>query len=666
MPPFQRRNYYYRNYWNSRKRRNRYRRWRPGKTFRYRKRRRRRVRRRHFKKFKKLKKIRLNQWQPSSIKKCSIEGYLCLFQAGFGRYSNQYSLWKEVIFPPHYPGGGGWSIQQLGLGNLYTQHKELMNYWTKSNDRLNMCRYMGVTVTLFREQHTDYIFTYYDSVPKTVTKYFYTSHHPMLMLTHKRKKTIPSFDSQPHKKKPYKKIFIRPPRLMKNQWFFQQNLAPFPLLTFAATACSLQGMFGAQNIANNNATMYCIDSKVFTSPCFQYKTPSHPQWGYRISEKYYLYGLTNGSHIFTQNKYKDCIYLGNTMLNQRGSVINSYGTEITTKYPFGEWGNPFFWGFMTGNLTLLQTEFDPKTMSTTPDTTLKETMKRNNPYVFQVRYNPFKDKGRGNQAYFVPNYEAAKNNWEPTSDPDIIFENYPLWLLFWGMEDIVKRMGKCKNLDNDWTLVVKTNYIQPPEPYYIPVSYDFVHGRGPYDTEREEMSSDDYTNWYPRFKYQRQAINNIIMTGPAVARGDGSKNIQAKMKYHFHFKWGGNSEPQESVFDPTNQPITPYPPNLYNINEITDPTTSITGEIYPWDWRRDTLTKTATQRITEIPTNDKYVFTDGDQTSTELQIFQETTQKKETPKTKAETLLQQLELIQSYNNQLQLRLRKLKLLSKDQ
>lgn len=227
-------------------------------------------------------------------------------------------------------------------------------------------------------------------------------------------------------------------------------------------------------------------------------------------------------------------------------------------------------------------------------------------------------------------------------------------------------MGKCKNLDNDWTLVIKSNWILPPQAYYIPVSYDFVHGRGPYDTEREEMSRDDYTNWYPRFKYQRQAIQNIIMTGPAVARGDYAKNIQAKMKYTFHFKWGGNSEPQESVFDPTNQPITPIAPNLYGINEITSPFTSITGEIYPWDFRRDILTESATERIKQSPTNETCMFTDGESTSTDIQIFPQETQKKKTPETQKETLLQQLQLIQSYNQQLQLRLRKLKQLSKDQ
>lgn len=666
MPPYQRRRYFYRNWWNSRRKRYWNRRWRPRKTIRYRKRRQRRVRRRFYKKNRKLKRLRINEWQPSSIKKCKIEGYLVLFQAGYGRYSNNYPLWKEVIFPPHYPGGGGWGIQQLSLGNLYTQHKELMNYWTKSNDRMNMCRYMGVTITLFREQHTDWIFSYYDSLPKTVTKYFYTSHHPMLMLTHKRKKTVPSFDSQPHKRKPYKKIFVRPPRLMKNQWYFQQQLADFPLLTFAASACSLQGMFGSINAVNNNATMYCIDHAVFTNPIFQYKTQTHPQWGYRINDTLYLYGLQNGAHVFTENLYRDSIYLGNTMNNQRGAVVNSYKeSEFQTKYPFGEWGNPFFWGYMTGNLTLFQNSIDPKTMAKTPTMKLQQTWLRENPYVFKVRYNPFKDKGRGNQVYFIPNYDTSHNTWEPTKDTDIIFENYPLWLLLWGLEDIVKRMGKCKNLDNDWTLVIKSNWIQPPQPYYIPVSYDFVHGRGPYDTERDEMSRDDYTNWYPRFKYQRQAIQNIIMTGPAVARGDYAKNIQAKMKYTFHFKWGGNSEPQESVFDPTNQPITPAPPNIYSINEITNPHASITGEIYPWDFRRDMLTESATERIRQSPTNETYMFTDGDETSTDIKIFTPETQKKTTQKTQKETLLQQLQLIQSYNQQLQLRFRKLKQLSKD-
>lgn len=55
------------------------------------------------------------------------------------------------------------------------------------------------------------------NLPKTVNNKFYYSFHPIKLLTHKKKKTIPNFNTQPHKKKPYKTIYIPPPKLIKNQ-----------------------------------------------------------------------------------------------------------------------------------------------------------------------------------------------------------------------------------------------------------------------------------------------------------------------------------------------------------------------------------------------------------------------------------------------------------------
>lgn len=673
MPPFQRRRYYYRNWWNAGRRRRYFRRRRFGKTFFKRKRRRRRVRRKYFHKFKKYKKIKLSQWQPSSIKKCRIEGYLPLFQAGFGRFGNNYALWKESIFPEHWPGGGGWSIQTLSLGNLFTQHKEHMNYWTRSNNRMNLCRYMGAIITLFREPTTDYVFSYFDAMPKTVSKYFYSSQHPMRQLTYKRKKVVPSFLTQPHKRKPYKKLYIPPPRIMKNQWFFQQHLADYSLVTFVATACSLTGMFGSKNLQSNNATLYCIDTAFFKTPHFQYRTATTPQWGYRETDQQYLYGLLHELEDFNSNKWQQAIYLGNTMHNQSGSILdNIKPEEQEKKYKFSDWGNPFYWTYTTGHQTTFLTSKSPKEAlklanqnKTLGDSESGTVTKRENPYVFTVRYNPFKDKGYGNQLYLVPNYDNDIKKWEPTSDTDILFTDYPLWLMGWGLEDILKRMGKCRDIDNDWTLVFKCSYLEPKEQYYVPVSYEFIHGQGPYDTPREDISGFDEVKWYPKFKFQRQSLNNIIMTGPAVANADNGKNIQAKIKYNFLFKWGGNSAPQESVYDPTQQPITPVPSDLQFQNEIINPATSITTEIYPWDFRRDLLTTKATKRITESEPNEITLFTDGKQTSTDWVCWQTTPQTQKTPETQEEEILQQLIQLQQYNNQLQQRLRQLKQLSMD-
>nr|UGV37531.1 MAG: ORF1 [TTV-like mini virus] len=664
MPPFQRRRYYNRNYWNYRRPRSYYRRRRFRKFIFGRKRRRRRVRKRKlFKRHKKLKTIKINQWQPSSIKKCKIQGYLCLFQAGPGRYGNNYALWKESYFPQHYPGGGGWSIQQLSLGILFKEHKDYMNYWTRSNSRLNMCRYYGCRIQLFREPYTDYIFSWFDSLPKTVNNMFYASYHPLRLLTHNRKKILPSNQTQPHKRKPYKSIFIPPPRLMKNQWFFQQQLSDFPLVTFVASACSLTGMFGSTKAISNNATLYCLDTDIIPTPTFQYKNTSPPTWGYTLGTNY-LYGLPQPAHTFTANKCGDCIYLGNTMTQQEGDEIkNTEATNFQMKYTKEKWGNPFYWMYTAGNAELVYNSKSPTEMSNQRTTTLEATWKKETHYIYKARYNPFHDKGIGNVVYFIPTYDRGTTTWDPPKDPDIIWRDKPLWLLFWGLEDIVKRMGKCTNLDMDWILVFQSRYLLPPQKHYVILSYDFVHGRGPYDTEKEFMTQDDITHWFPRYKYQRQAVDNIVKTGPAVATGDNVQNIQAKCKYTFYFKWGGNTEPQETIFDPNSQPITPTPNNFNFSNEIIDPSTDITTEIYPWDFRRHILTATAAKRIKESPLTDQTLFTDGRQSSTDLPLWQTETQEEETPQTQTEEIFQQLQQLQQYNRQLLQRLRSIKDLS---
>ncbi len=183
MPPFYRRKYYRRNYWSWRQRRNAFRRKRFRTTFR-RKPRRRRVRKtRYYKTLnKKLKKIRIQQWQPSHIRRCQIKGFLLLFEAGHGRFANNFTFYKESFTPPRTPGGGGWSIQQLSLGNLFTQNEYFMNWWTHSNKSLNMCRYRGTKFHLYRQQETDWIFTYFTELPQQAGKFWYPSFHPMRML----------------------------------------------------------------------------------------------------------------------------------------------------------------------------------------------------------------------------------------------------------------------------------------------------------------------------------------------------------------------------------------------------------------------------------------------------------------------------------------------------
>lgn len=567
---------------------------------------------------------------------------------------------RDSFVPDHEPGGGGWSIQQITLSTLYLENTEhLLNWWTQSNKGLNLLKYQGCKLTIFRQPYTDIIFHYMNDMPKVVSKYFYAGLHPIKLMNHNRKVTIPSFNTQPHKKKPFKKIFIPPPKLWKNQWYFQQQICDYPLIQFTSSACSLTELFGSKNAQNNNVTLYCLNVTIFASPWFQYRKKENP---YPIGkgDNYFLYSLQKQELPLTGKKYSQLTFLGQTMLNEPGFPLNSHGDyKDKTSY----WGNPFYYQYLhkeehvfKSKLTVQQFQSKMSQTITDSDFILSDT-----DFIVNIRYNPWKDKGKGNKAYWVSNIQATKGDWEPMGDPDLEINDYPFWIMLYGWEDMTRRIGKATNLDNDWILVLRSNYFNTKETAYVPLNLSFINGQGPYDVDRSEIKGQDIAHWYPRYRYQREAVNSIIESGPAIAHNTYTKNIQGFVKYKFLFKWGGCPASMENIYDPKTQPVTPTPYNFNLLNEITDPTTSIQNYIYPWDQRRDQLTQAATDRITTCPINDTYVFTDGTNPAETIQLFQaQTEDPEETQKTQEKTLLQQLDNLQLLNQQLQLKFLQLK------
>nr|UGV38979.1 MAG: ORF1 [TTV-like mini virus] len=662
MPPYYRKRYYKRNYWNWRHRRNAFRRRRFRKTF-FRKPRHRRVRKFRFYKRnqKKLKKLRLQQFQPSYIRKCSIKGFLLLFEAGHGFFGNNFCCYKESYTPHNQPSGGGWSIQQLGLGNLFTQNQYFMNYWSHTNNGLNLVRYNGVKITLYRQPHIDYVFTYFNEQPKNSGKYWYPTFHPMKMLTYKNRIIVPSLDTQPNKRKIFKKIYLRPPKLLKNQWYFAQHLSSYPLINFAATAVSLSHMFLSSKSNNNNCSVITLNTDFFKKSAFQYAAS---ETGYIPQDNVYIYGLNNGTIDLKNEKLINITYLGG-MQREKGVPI---GTQNLNQYKASQWGNVFYYEYFNHIRTSFISTSSPKallkqTRNTTDTIGETEFAKiKFHPYHYTERYNPYKDKGDGNVAYWLSVSDATKNNWDPPKDEDLIIRGYPFWLMLWGWEDYTKKCGKIRDFDNNAILVLQSRYISGTHKYYVPLSDSFVQGRAPYDNDPEDITPNDNAHWFPKWKFQKEAIDNILMTGPGVVKAENQQSIQAFIKYNFFFKWGGNSSTLETISDPNSQPITPSPPGLYLQNEITDPKTPIENMLYKWDIRRHLLTQAATTRIKEIQTHDECLFTDGAETSTDYPI-QAAPQEEKTPQTEKETLLLQLQQLEQFNNQLQQRLLKLQQLT---
>nr|UGV36468.1 MAG: ORF1 [TTV-like mini virus] len=661
MPPFQRYWYYnrYRNW--RRNRRPRYKRWRPRRTI-QRRRRRYRVRRKNFyyKKHKKLKKLKIFQFQPNHIRKCKIKGILQLFGAGKGRFSNNFTLYKESFVNPHEPGGGGWSLQQLTLGNLYIQNQFLMNYWTVSNKGLNLCRYINCKLTLYRQQNTDYIFLYDIEPPYNVTKYYYNSLHPMKLLTYHKKILVPSFKTQPHNKKPYVRKKIQPPKELTNKWYFQQHLSNTPLLQFITVACSLNSMFQPTDQLNNNCSIFTINTNFFQNSAFA--NIETQQWGYQPRQNTYLYGLQQASVPWNSTLISGLTYLGNTQIMDPGDPISGM-TKQEYRYP--HWGNPFHPSYLDGTFPTIISSKSPEELiehgSTKPISSISPPpVLRTEPMIIELRYNPNHDKGTGNVAYWIPNNVLTQNTWNPTTNPDLQIESFPLWILLWGWEDFTIHITHITNLWQNYTLVIRSKSLDQSIPNIVPVSYNFTQGLPPYSKDEHDITLSDHGHWYPKWRFQKESIEGLLQTGPAVCKSEQQKSIQAHMKYNFFFKWGGNPSNMEKIFDPTAQPAYPIPNLLQGHNEIISPATNISNFIYDWDTRRDMLTKAAENRIKQCEIHESSLFTDGTTTSTASPnyIYQET-QKKTTQKEKEETLLLQLNELKQHNLQLEHRIRQL-------
>lgn len=652
-----------RNYW--RKRYRPLRRRRPKRPFRRRfYRRRTTVRKKHFNKYRKrkLKKISVSQWQPASIRKCRIRGVFSLFAAGYGRYSNDYELYRESIVPEKQPGGGGWSTFQLSLGNLYSENERLLNWWTKGNKLHNLCRYQYCTLRFYRQLKTDYVVTYTNKYPFVISKFQFPSTHPERLLMYDRKVVVPSFQTAPHLKKRYIKKKVLPPSEFKNQWFFQSDFCRFPLINITSSACDLTNWFASPLSENNNVTLFSLNTEVFEYKDF--KNTSFTTWGYHPKNNYYLYGTKNGSE---QPKENEIIYLGNALENKEGETNPKAQTPTSAQGPYGfaKWGNPFYHGYINDLQQIFVSTQQPGAIYTGSPTATAKVTKMSNPMIITCRYNPFKDKGYGNKAYWVKVTEKG-TGWGDEPSEDLIIQGFPLWILLWGFEDWTNKLQKTQHLYDSYALVVITKYITPSSKYYVFLSDSFVHGQPPYHADIQNMPLQFYKNWYPCWQYQKEAIEDLLMSGPAVSKL--KENIHAHLSYTFHFKWGGNPTTLDNVYDPATQPSYALPNKIQQGPEIENPEKDPTKELYPFDIRRDFITQTAAKRLKKDSTPTTTLFTDGDPIAGEFapKIQAQTTESPETSDSEEaqETLEQQLQFFRHQRQLLHNRYRQLKTLLK--
>lgn len=656
-----RRRYYKRQPWR-RQRWRRYRKlgfWRPRKIIRRRRRyyRHRRVRKNRFLK-KKLKYLYLKEYQPKKIRKCKVQGLICLFQCGPHRLHREWTNYINSYYPAHNEGGGGWSQLKFSLESLFEQRELLRNKWTQSNVYLPLVRYTGCKFTFYRTNNVDYIVNYSICLPMLDTLYQHTNAQPNNMLLYPQKIVVPSWHTKPRGKM-YIKKKIRPPEQFMNKWYFQSDLNKQPLLLLTTAAISLDRYYLNPQSKSNNISLKILNLSLFKHHYFTSLKMGTQYW--HPGDVYFYGSLQNPDPTI-----KELIFLGQTQRYSEGKPIGS--TPKATYLDFNKgldyWGNIFHERYMNYENHIFVSKHAPNTiftddnLSQNPKASTKEVTPFTQELYTEVRYTPERDTGE-NLIYLLKTSDNT-DNWEPSDDPDLNYEGFPLWCILWGYIDWQIKYKKAQQVEENYILVIQTNFTYPLKKYLVVLDETFIKGKSPW--QEETIYPTDFTNWHPKVKFQERSIENICETGPGTCK-TSNFSIEAHCKYSFYFKWGGCPNELQHITDPADQKHYPVPNNLLQGPEIQDPKTTPTKELYDFDWRRQMLTERAAKRIKKDSSHEKSSFTDPSrskmqtetQTEQKIPTFHQTSSEEE-EETDMEQQLLQLKLKQ---HRLKLKLRRL-------
>lgn len=525
----------------------------------------------------------------------------------------------ESIAPHDWPGGGGFSILNFSLLTLYQENLIAKNYWTTSNQNMPLIRYLGCTMTLYSQPEVDYLFYYHNAYPMQAGKLTYMSSHPQIMIQTKHVKVIRCRKFS-KRKKPYKKFFIQPPAQMQNKWYFQHDIATMPLLQTIATVCSLDRTYLHANAQSSTIGFTSIDTTELQNHDFK----NQGTQGYLPLHDQRLFGVTQApiQHDITKIQIGNLVFLGTTDHNQEGTPIkdiqNGGGGTFQNKLQkameqSGYMGNPFHKEWLHKDNWIVKTTKTYQQLITSynkENDYLKQTdFSFKNPILMDCRYNPFADKGTDNKVYLLKVTGGPhSDDLTPPTEPELIWDNLPLWLLTWGYLDFQKKCGTHSQIDTNSMIVIYSKYIQPQKnKFYIPIDKYFISRNSPWETDHLEPS--DHQNWHPKVRYQVDTMNTIASTGPFTVKLQDKISVEAHLKYKFHFKVGGEPAPMSITVDPTEQPKYAIPNNILQPTSLQNPTTPIENFLWRFDERRGYITQKALQRIKTDSETEKDVFT---------------------------------------------------------
>lgn len=498
-------------------------------------------------------------------------GYLPLLICGENTSGRNFATHSDDLIS-NGPYGGGMTTTKFTLRILYDEHLRHLNYWTVSNEDLDLCRYLGGTFYAYRHPTVDFIVQIHTSPPFLDTPLTGPSIHPgMLMLT-KNKVLIPSLKTRPNKKHKVK-IRFRPPKLFQDKWYPQSELCDTTLLTIFATACDLQFPFGSP-LTNNPCVNFQVLGSVYkrhlsilpdklSSYETHYKTnlyevvqyydtfqtiaqikPSATQPGFSPSWNDIQNKVTLNESGSNQSLSNDTWYLGHAYIKEKAQaaaykIRDKYLTATRAALPALATLGDKMLEYHTGIYSSIFLSAGRSYFETLGAYT-------------DIIYNPLVDKGIGNKLWLDPlSKEDAVLNRKQAK---VLIEDIPLWAALFGYTEFAAKYTGDSAITANYRLTIRCPYTDPmltdtnnEDQGFVPYSKNFGNGKMPGGSANVPLTM--RIRWYPILFHQLEWLEEMIQSGPFAYKGD-EKSCVLAIKYIFRWKWGGNPVSHQIVRNP--------------------------------------------------------------------------------------------------------------------
>nr|UGV45592.1 MAG: ORF1 [Torque teno virus] len=611
-------------------------------------------------------KIIIRQWQPNYRRRCNIVGYLPILICGENTVSRNYATHSDDT---NYPGpfGGGMTTDKFSLRILYDEYKRFMNYWTASNEDLDLCRYLGSTLYFFRHPEVDFIIKINTMPPFLDTAITAPSIHPGLMALDKRARWIPSLKNRPGKKH-YIKIKVGAPKMFTDKWYPQTDLCDMTLLTVYATAADMQYPFGSpltDTVVVNFQVLQSMYDTVISILPDQYQNRKTLLNSIRNYIPFY-----NTTQTIAQLKpFIDAgAYTSGTTTTTWSSLLNptKFTTTATTTYTYpGSTSTTVT--FITANDSWYRGTVYKDDIKNVPEKAAKlyfETTKKLLGNTFHgsdetleyhaglyssiwlsagrsyfetpgaytdIKYNPFTDRGEGNMLWI--DWLSKKNMEYDKVQSKCLVADLPLWAAAYGYLEFCSKSTGDTNIHMNARLLIRSPFTDPqlivhtnPNKGFVPYSLNFGNGKMPGGSSNVPIRM--RAKWYPTLFHQQEVLEALAQSGPFAYHSD-IKKVSLGIKYRFKWIWGGNPVRQQVVRNPCKEPHSSgnrVPRSIqivdpkYNSPEVT---------IHAWDFRRGFFGPKAIQRMQQQPTATEFLSAGRKRPRRDTEVYQSDQEKEQ-------------------------------------